>query len=84
MDSWRGLSSRRFVRGIGASASGSLILFPFNVNIGSFLTKSTSRVQRLWSVFPAFSKVILPQSRSRSRGHWSPFPVTPIFVSSLA
>ena len=54
----------------------------FDVSAGSFLTKSTSPVQRLWSVSLAFSKMILPQLHSPNRGPWNPFPATPISASS--
>lgn len=54
-----------------------------DVDLGYSLTKSTSRVRRLWSVFPAFSKAILPQSHLPSKDPWNQFLATPISASSL-
>ena len=53
-----------------------------DANPGSFLTKSTSQVRKLWSVSPVFSKAAHPQSRSPNRDPWNPFPATPISASS--
>lgn len=53
-----------------------------DANIGSFLTKLTSQVRRLWSASQAFSKATLPQSRLPNRGPWNLSLATPISASS--
>jgi len=79
---WKDHSSRRFVLGNGVCLSYLLgLVSVLDVNTGFFLMKSTLRVQRLWSVSAAFSRVILPRSHLPSRGPWNQFPATQISAS---